>query len=89
MRDRSVHSMICFVLGLMVSFTVEIIRNETAKVGKFVDDFYRFSVGVYSDITCSSSVNRLNENLRLFYIDLHISRRICRPRYRDLPISGG
>lgn len=66
-RDRSVHCMIRFVLVVIVSFAVEIIRNEAAKVGEFVDNFYGFSIGVDSEVNCSSG-KRLDEYLRLFYL---------------------
>lgn len=73
-RNPSVTFMSRF--DLLSSFFLTI-RENAAKVQKFVYDFCRHSVDVNVDVRCCLSRYQLNEYLRFF----SIYRRICRSRY--------
>lgn len=72
-RERYVCSMSRFDSFVMVYLTGDIIRDDAANVGKFIDYFYRLSVDADTDtdVPCCLSGGRLDKDLRLFYIELH------------------
>lgn len=71
-RERSVSSMSRF--DPVIFFTSDPIREDAANVRIFVDNFYWLSVDVDADVHCCLSGSRLDDDLRLFYIDLHPKR---------------
>lgn len=82
LRECPVRSMSRFDPVVKVSFASDIIRDDGAKLGKFVDDFYRLPIDVDTDVQCC--ISRAWLDLRLFG-----KKSVSRSRFIVLSISGG